>query len=60
VPDWYGLLRAAKYLGVAPWELAERPVYWEQMAHVAENAEAGAREQIEKGEQRRRKMLGRG
>jgi hypothetical protein len=41
-PDWYLTLRAAKYLGVAPWDLAERPVWWQEIALAAEKAETAA------------------
>jgi hypothetical protein len=41
-PAWYLTLRAAKYLGVAPWDLAERPVWWQEIALVAEKAETAA------------------
>lgn len=40
VPFWYRVLKAAQYLKVAPWELAERPVWWLQMAEEAMSAEA--------------------
>ena len=40
VPDWYLLLRAARYLRVPPWELARRPIGWREMALVAERADA--------------------
>lgn len=43
VPDWYELIRAARYLGVPPWELAERPVWWRNRALEAEHAELSAR-----------------
>ena len=46
MPDWYPLVRAAKYLGVAPWELAERPSWWQEVALVAEAAEAEAQEVV--------------
>jgi hypothetical protein len=39
VPDWYRVLRAAKYLGVAPWELLEQPAIWLEWALTAESAE---------------------
>lgn len=42
-PSWYRLIRAAKYLGVAPWDLAERPLTWVNMAEHAQDAEAHAR-----------------
>jgi len=41
-PEWYLLLRAARYLGVSPWELAERPVTWRDWALIAESAESQA------------------
>lgn len=47
-------MRAAKYLGVAPWELMEQPFVWEQWARAAENAENEAERQ--KQESRRRKQ----
>lgn len=42
-PPWYRLIRAAIYLGVAPWDLAERPLTWVHMAEAAQDAEAHAR-----------------
>ena len=42
LPDWYLMVRAARYLGVAPWELEERPALWAIRALVAQRAEAGA------------------
>jgi hypothetical protein len=47
-PQWYRLIRAAIYLGVAPWELAERPLSWVHMAEAAQDAEAHARAIAEK------------
>lgn len=41
-PDWYRLVRAARYLGVAPWELAGQPSVWMEWALCAEAAEAAA------------------
>lgn len=43
-PDWYVLLRAARYLGVAPWALAEQPVTWREFALAAERAEGLAQQ----------------
>lgn len=34
---WYKLMRAARYLGVAPWELAIQPLYWLNHALAAES-----------------------
>lgn len=42
IPEWYLLLRAAKYLGCAPWELAAQPDIWRQWAVAAESAEGHA------------------
>lgn len=44
VPYWYLVLRAARYLRVAPWELAEMPVYWLYLALESEAAEGKAEE----------------
>lgn len=44
-PDWYPLLQAARYLGVAPWELAERPSVWRDWALMAMEAENYAAEE---------------
>lgn len=43
MPDWYPLIRAARYLGVPPWELARQPATWMEWALTSEAAEAGAR-----------------
>lgn len=43
-PPWYRLLSAARYLQVAPWELAEKPAAWVRQAEAAQDAEAYARE----------------
>lgn len=44
LPDWYPLLRAARYMGVAPWDLYERPVHWTIWAITSENAENEAQD----------------
>ena len=48
MPDWYPLIRAAKYLNVAPWDLLQQPMIWSQMALDAEIAEETARENASK------------
>jgi len=48
VPDWYPLLKAAQWLHVPPWELAEQPAGWHEMALIAMNAEGRARETLNK------------
>jgi hypothetical protein len=42
IPAEYVLIRAARYLGVAPWDLEERPSFWESWALVSQNAETEA------------------
>jgi len=37
------LVKAARYLGVAPWELARQPAIWRDWALIAEEAEEHAR-----------------
>jgi len=44
LPEWYVLLRAARYLGVAPWDLLEQPLAWREWALAAEGAENAAHE----------------
>ena len=39
-PSWWGLLQAARYLRVPPWDLAVRPVWWTRVALTAMDAEA--------------------
>lgn len=43
-PSWWRVVSAARYLGVAPWELARQPTFWTDAAHEAMAAEAHARE----------------
>jgi hypothetical protein len=44
-PESYPLVQAAKYLGVAPWELLEQPIFWRNQALLFMTAEAQAQEQ---------------
>ncbi len=48
MPEWYPLIRAARYLGVAPWELLNQPACWMHWALAAQAAEAEAQEQVAK------------
>ncbi len=48
LPDWYQLIQAAKYLNVAPWELLEHSIYWEERALDAMTAEVEAQEFLER------------
>lgn len=45
LPDWYAVIVASKWLGVAPWELADAPVAWLEWALAAMGAEGNAHEQ---------------
>lgn len=40
------LCRAARWLGVAPWDLAERPNYWREWALAFETAENWAKVEL--------------
>lgn len=44
LPEWYVVIRAARYLGVAPWGLMKQPAAWLHWALAAENAEMRATE----------------
>lgn len=39
MPEWYPLLRAARWMHVAPWDLMERPIFWMRIILDAEAAE---------------------
>ena len=41
--DGVVILKAAKYLGVAPWELQRQPIAWQHWALMAMKAEASAK-----------------
>lgn len=41
-PDWYVLMKAAQWVGVPPWELANRPRVWRQWAIMGMAAEGRA------------------
>lgn len=40
IPDWYPLVSAARWMGVAPWDLLRQPATWMEWALQAESAEA--------------------
>lgn len=48
MPDWYPLLRAARYLGVAPWLLLQQPYAWQAWALTAERVEGEVQEELRK------------
>ena len=39
MPDWYPILRAARYLHMSPTELLALPAYWQHKALIAERVE---------------------
>ncbi len=47
MPEWYLLIRAAKYLGVAPWELLRQHPKWFFQALQADRAEIAGAEPAE-------------
>ena len=51
LPDWYPLMRAARYLGVAPWELLRQPSAWVSWALLAERVEGEVQEELAQREQ---------
>ena len=56
VPDWYGPVRAARYLGVPVWELLE-PTHtpWIDVALAAQSAEnAAAADHLKRAAPKRR------
>jgi hypothetical protein len=55
MPDWYPVLRAARYLGVPPWELEDQWIGWMDRALMAEAAEAVASQPAPSQTPRRRK-----
>jgi hypothetical protein len=55
LPDWYTLLRAARYLQVAPWELLAQPQVWQEWALTAESAENEAMDEVRKRSQSKAK-----
>lgn len=46
LPDWYPLMRAARYLGVPPWELLHQPSVWVSWALLAERVESEVQEEL--------------
>jgi hypothetical protein len=38
-PDWYVTVQAAKWLGVAPWDLMKQPLYWTHWGLAGRSAE---------------------
>ena len=55
MPDWYPLMKAAKLMGVAPWELEEQHPAWKSWALSLAEAENVAERELNKQAQRRSK-----
>lgn len=51
LPAWYRAIKAARYLGVPPWELAAQPLGWLAMAEAAQGADAHAEAMLNKHRQ---------
>jgi hypothetical protein len=49
------VIRAARYLGVAPWELNAQPLAWQEWALVCEAAEIGAQNEAAQEAVRKRR-----
>ena len=45
-PEWYPLVKAARYLGVAPWELLKQPRIWFEWALTAQAVENEAQTMV--------------
>jgi hypothetical protein len=41
-PTWYRVVKAARYLGMSPPEVARMPLFWVEAAEAAQDAEATA------------------
>lgn len=52
-PDWWFHVRAARYLGVSPWDLAGQPVFWRNVALISEDVEAQFQQDMQRREQSR-------
>jgi len=46
-PEYFGLFQAAKYMNVAPWELAKQSIWWQNKALVIMQAEYNAQKILE-------------
>lgn len=51
LPDWYPLIRAARYLGVPPWTLLDQPALWRDYALISEAVEAEVQDLLAKQQQ---------
>lgn len=59
MPDWYLLLRAARYLGVPPWQLVDVGSMWMKLALESERVEGLAEQKrMKRSPRQRRRMSG--
>lgn len=58
MPEAYYVIRAARYLGVAPWDLAQQPRFWLDFALCCEYAESRAPEIAEAFADQKAKVQG--
>ena len=56
-PDWYILIRAARYLQVPPWELMKRPPAWIHWATMSESAETKSQKTLQDREIRKTRAM---
>lgn len=52
----FQLIEAAKHLGVAPWDLADQPLYWLAQANIHRAVEQEVEEERHKREERKSKQ----
>ena len=58
LPDWFRTIKAAQAIGVPPWELADKPLIWQEWALSAQAAENAAKEERERHAARKSKSKG--
>lgn len=48
MPDWYPLMRAARWMRVAPWDLLKQPAVWQTWALESEKIDAEVQDELAK------------
>lgn len=46
--EWYLLVRASRYFGVTPWELAQQSSYWMNLALTCESIDTSVQNEMMK------------
>lgn len=46
--EWYLLVRASRYLGVKPWELAQQSSYWMNLGLTCESIDISVQNELVK------------